>query len=193
MSNDSNHMTRRRLVAVFGSSAVFSVAMKRLLPAAAQQKTTAPSPTPATPSDAIATLIQDHRAITTLMTQIAQTSNPTQRTQLLQQLANLLTLHNSSEENLIYPAIRDIANEQSDAQTLYQQQDTAKVLLFELDQLSKSDPNWGTRFATFRSGVLAHISQEETRDFPRLRQIAGTTKLNQITAEFNQLRSHWHF
>lgn len=84
------------------------------------------------------------------MKQISQTpaSNPTQRAQLLQKLANLLTVHNSTEEDLVYPAIRDIADLPSDATTLYQQQDEAKIIVFELDQLSKSDPDWGNRFAT---------------------------------------------
>ena len=73
---------------------------------------------------------------------------------------------------------------------LYHQQDEAKVLVFGLDQLSKSDPHWSSRFAKLRSAVLAHIEQEENVDFPRLRKAAGP-KLAQLTVKVRQLRSHW--
>ena len=100
MSNNFFRMSRRQLVALVGSSALLGIAT-RLLPTAAQ--TTAP----AASDTAIDVLLEDHQKIKALMNQIAQTSdgNPSQRTHLLQQLAELFTVHNSTEENLIYPAI----------------------------------------------------------------------------------------
>jgi hypothetical protein len=92
----------------------------------------------------------------------------------------------------IYPAIRDIATLPNDANTLYMQQDQAKVLAFELDRLAKDNTNWDRRFATFRNAVLAHVSQEEKTDFPRLRQAAGAN-MTTLTAKVQQLRSAWNF
>lgn len=186
MANNFYHMSRRQLVGLLGSGAFLGIATQRLLPAAAQTST------PTAGGTAIDILVEDHRKIKALMNQISQTSagNSTQRTQLLQQLADLLTVHNSTEENLVYPAIRDIAARPNDAATLYHQQDEAKVLVFELDQLSKSDPRWGSRFETLRSAVLAHVAQEENIDFPRLRTAAGP-RLTELTAKVRQLRSHW--
>jgi len=187
MLNDSKHITRRRFVTVLGSTALLSIAAEGFLaPSAAQTSA------PATGRDAIDILLEDHRQIEALMNQIAQTSAsyPTQRAQLLQQLADLLTVHNATEENLIYPAIRNIANLPSDATTLYQQQDQAKVFVFELDQLSKSDPDWGSRFSTLQNAVLAHVAQEENTDFPSLRRAAGP-QLVELTTKVLQLRSHW--
>ncbi len=186
MSNNSYRMSRRQLVGLLGSSALLGIATERLLPAAAQTSA------PATGGNAIDILLEDHRKIKALMNQIAQTSagNPTQRAQLLQQLADLLTVHNSTEENLVYPAIRDIAARPNDAAMLYHQQDEAKIIVFELDQLSKSDPRWSSRFATLHSAVLAHVAQEENIDFPHLRTAAGP-KLAELTTKVRQLRSHW--
>ena len=186
MSSNFNHTTRRRFCTLLGSSALLGIATEGLVSVAQ----TSP---PAANTDAISILVDDHRRIEALMNQIAQTpaSNPTQRAQLLQQLINLLTVHNFTEENLIYPAIRDIANLPNDATMLYQQQDQSKVLVFELDQLPKNDdPDWSNRFATFESALLSHVAQEENVDFPRLRTAVGP-KLTELTTKVRQLRSHW--
>jgi len=212
-------VARRRFFTIFGGTALAGIAAKGLISSASAQTTTpgnsptitpgsrptntpgntpttAPRSTPATPAvkgDAIDILLEDHRRIEALLNQISQTSanNPTQRTQLLQQLISLLTIHNATEEHLVYPAIYAIANLQTNARQLYQQQDQAKLLTFELDQLSKSDPNWDDRFNVFRKALLAHVSQEEKSDFPRLRQAAGN-KLTAITAKVRQLRSQFN-
>lgn len=185
MLSNFNHTTRRRFCTILGGSALLGIATENLVSVAQ----TSP---PAVNTDVIGILVDEHRRIEALMNQIAQTpaSNPTQRTQLLQQLINLLTVHNFTEENLVYPAIRDIANLMSDATTLYQEQDQSKVLAFELNQLPKSDPDWSNLFATFQSALLSHVAQEENVDFPRLRTAVGP-KIAQLTTQALQLRSHW--
>ncbi|MBV9388083.1 MAG: hemerythrin domain-containing protein [Chroococcidiopsidaceae cyanobacterium CP_BM_ER_R8_30] len=185
MLSNFNHTTRRRFCTLLGTSALLGIATENL---ASVAQTNAP----ATDTDAISILVDDHRRIEALMNQIAQTpaSDPTQRSQLLQQLIDLLTVHNFSEENLVYPAIRDIANLPGDATTLYQEQDQTKVLVFELNQLPKSDPDWGNLFTTFQNALLSHVAQEENVDFPRLRTAVGP-KLSVLTTQMLQLRSHW--
>ena len=183
----SNFMKRRYLVTVLGSGAILGVMTKGFKSVA--QTTSEPSAS----GDAIDILLADHRNIEALMDQIAQTtdSDVTAREQLLQQLADLFTLHNSTEENIIYPAIRDIADLPIDTVKLYYEQDEAKIMVFELDQLPKNDPQWGNRFKKLRTAVLAHVAQEENIDFPRLRTAAGP-KLAELTTKVLQLRSHWN-
>lgn len=141
MSNDPITFTRRQLTTLF-SGALLGIVAEHA-PAGAQAPVPAISAMEASPAaasgNAIDILIQDHRRIGALMTQIAATSagDALQRAALLQRLADLLTIHNASEENLVYPAIRDLANRPQDAATLYHQQDEAKVLVFELDQMPK--------------------------------------------------------
>ena len=186
MLNKFNHRTRRRFCTLVGTSALLGIATENLVSVARTSASTINT-------DAISILVDDHRLIEALMNQIAQTpaSNPTRRTRLLQQLIDILTVHNFSEENVVYPAIKDIANLPNDATTLYQEQDLAKVQVFELNQLSTSDPDWGNRFTTFQNAVLSHVAQEENVDFPSLRTAAGPTKLAELTTQVIQLRSHW--
>jgi hemerythrin superfamily protein len=178
-------VARRKFLTFLGGSVLFGVAVKNfVIPSASAQ----------TPNgDAIDILIQDHRTIADLLLQIAQTpaSNPTQRTQLLQQLANLLTVHNASEENFIYPAIRNIAGLPRDASLLFQQQDNSKIILFSLNQVPPDSPQWDRLLATLTNALVNHVSQEENVDFPRLRQTAGPL-LPVLTAQVVQLRSRFN-
>ena len=212
-------IARRRFFALLGGSTILSVLGQRFLARSASAQTppsqTAPAQTPAsTPAnpspadtaspamrttspsarggDAIDILLADHRQIESYLNQISQTpaTNPTQRAQLLQQLATLLTIHNATEENYIYPAIRDVARRPNDSATLYQQQDQAKVIMFELDQLAKNSPNWDSRFAALRTALMAHVAQEERTEFPQLRQAAGP-KMTALTTKVRQLRSQF--
>ena len=118
----SNLMKRRHLVAVLGGSALIGIVTKSLKSVA--QTTSEPTVSGNTTTvngDVIDILLDDHRKIKALMDQILQTtdSDAAEREQLLQQLADLFTLHNSTEENLIYPAVRDIANLPIDTVELY--------------------------------------------------------------------------
>ena len=82
-------------------------------------------------SDAIEILLNDHRAVQGILDQLPNAIGP-QREELMERLKGLLTIHNASEENLVYPAIRELAKRPMHAGQLYHQQDEAKVVVWEL-------------------------------------------------------------
>jgi hypothetical protein len=140
--------------------------------------------------DVLALLEREHRAALRLLDRMVDADDGDDRGRLLRQLADALTIHNANEENIVYPAIRDIANRPSDEETLYHQQDDAKVFLARLVQMPRNDPSFLDGVRNLRAVLSDHIRREEQVDFPALRAALGPriVRLNELTA---RLRAHW--
>jgi hemerythrin superfamily protein len=145
---------------------------------------------PAT-GDAIAILMHDHAQVKPLLLQLPDAS-PATRKGLLDEIVAALTVHNATEENLVYPAIREIAGREQHAGQLYHQQDEAKILIWELSNLLDDDAEFKPKAEKLRDAILAHVHQEEEHEFPHLREAAGTD-MNQITAEVRKFRREFRF
>jgi hemerythrin superfamily protein len=141
-------------------------------------------------ADIIGLLEREHRAAKGLMDGIAGSTNTSERQRLFEKLVDALTIHNATEENIIYPALRSVAHRSSDATTLYHQQDDAKVMIWDMTALPKDDARFTTRFRELRSAFLAHVRQEERVDFPAVRAAMGT-RIRDLDDAAHRLRAHW--
>ena len=146
-----------------------------------------------TGNDAVEILENDHRRIKELLAQLVEASGDDARTGVLDELKALLTVHNASEENLIYPAVRVLAKRRSESETLYHQQDEAKVAVWELDMLAEDDRDFEARATKLQAAVHAHIAKEEETEFPKLREAAGEEAMEELTAALRELRGALHF
>ena len=148
---------------------------------------TAPDGTlPVSGDDALQILENDHRAVKGLLMALPRAESA-ERARLLEELKSALTIHNATEENIVYPAIHDIAQRPMHAGRLYHQQDEAKVLVWELSQLDPSDAQFTKKAERLRDAVLAHVEDEETSEFPQLREVAGD-KLSSVTQAVRDFR-----
>lgn len=136
--------------------------------------------------DAIAILINDHIAIKELLTALNEAS-PVEREPLLKRLKLLLTVHNATEENLIYPAIRLLSRRPEAADTLYEQTAHADVVVWMLSNLDPGDSAFDTNAAQLRDAVLEHVHLEEVHEFPQLRD-AAATEMAKLTADVREFR-----
>ncbi len=62
--------------------------------------------------DAVEILRNDHQVIKNLLTELTG-EEPQERKRVFQQLVGVLTIHNATEENLVYPAIDEICRQQT--------------------------------------------------------------------------------
>lgn len=141
--------------------------------------------------DAIEILLNDHQVVKSLFEQLAG-SDGGERAVVLEQLKALLTVHNATEENLVYPAIRFVAGRPRDAETLYHQQDEAEAGLWSIDATIKGvlDGNDADdQIQTLQKAVLAHVRKEEETEFPHLRKALRGNALRQLTDDVREFRS----
>ena len=144
-----------------------------------------------TGDDAIEILLNDHERVKRLFDELAA-SDTAGRATVLEQLKALLTVHNATEENLVYPAIRFVAARPRDAETLYHQQDEAEWSLWSIDATLKGvldGDDADEQIQTLHKAVLAHIRKEEETEFPHLREALEDGELAQLTDDVRAFRN----
>ncbi len=150
----------------------------------------------ATAADAIEILENDHQAIKDLFAQLVGATQSNERARILEQLKAILTVHCATEENLVYPAVHVAASRARDADTLYHQQDEAKVGIWKLDSMLKGtldEGDFATQAEELQKAVLAHVRKEEETEFPHLRESLKGKGLTQLTEAVREFRSEFRF
>jgi hemerythrin superfamily protein len=106
-----------------------------------------------------------------------------------------LTIHNATEENLVYPALNKMASSKMESDHLYHETAEADVLLFELDTLLKEgdDETFDEKAEKFQQAVLHHIQEEEQKALPRLEENADAETNEQLAESVREFRSSLHF
>lgn len=137
--------------------------------------------------DWLEALKTEHAQALALFDQIEKTSDaePAKRAFLLIQLRHALGKHAFTEENVLYPALRDWGDK-ADADKLTHDHGYVKQYLYELDALDHGSPDFLARVAAFRADLEAHIREEETAIFPPLHAALGDAKNSEITALANK-------
>jgi hemerythrin superfamily protein len=137
--------------------------------------------------NAIDLLKNEHYQVKQLLTQLPTTTG-SERVQMLEEIKNALIVHNASEENVIYPAIKDLADRPQHAHTLYHQQDDAQVLVWELTQLIANDDMFVDKAEKLRDAILAHVQLEEEHEFPRLQALPPDAQAR-LNADMTKFRA----
>jgi hemerythrin superfamily protein len=145
-------------------------------------------------NDAVEILTNDHQVIKGLLRELTDATGP-RREQVLEQLKGVLTIHNATEENLIYPAINKVAGSKLEAQHLFHETAEADTLLFELDSMLKErdESEFGTRAEKFAEAVRKHIEEEEQKAFPRLQENADARHAEILSDSVKRFRRSLHF
>ena len=152
-----------------------------------QPSTAAATAVPTVGNDAIEILLNDHRSVKQILDRLPELS-ASEREPQLRRMKAMLTVHNATEENCVYPAIHELAGRHMHADTLYHQQDDAERHLWSLSHLDSADRDFATKAEALRDEILAHVESEETSEFPKLRDALSPTQLQMLTAEVRQFR-----
>jgi hypothetical protein len=141
-----------------------------------------------TGSDALATLIDEHRTVEALFDILIHEGREG-RVRALDDVSSLLAIHNASEENVIYPAVHTNVGRPLHAKTLYHEQDDAEVALFELSMIGPDDPKFPIKAAELLESLRAHVKREEEREFKHLRDELTPEAMIKLTAAFHDFRA----
>jgi hypothetical protein len=117
----------------------------------------------AEPSDAIALLKADHRAVEELFAQYEDASSKAQKAKLAQQICLELSIHTTIEEELLYPACRGEVEEDL-VDEAYVEHDGAKMLIAELMNGSPDEDFYDAKVKVLSEMIKHHVKEEEQRD-----------------------------
>ncbi len=145
-------------------------------------------------NDAVEILLNDHQVIKSLLRELTQATGP-RREEVLEKLVGVLTIHNATEENLVYPAINKVAGSKLEAQHLYHETAEADTLLFELDSMLKErdESDFSMKAEKFADAVSHHIDEEEQKAFPRLQENTDPRQAEILADSVKKFRKSLHF
>jgi hemerythrin superfamily protein len=120
--------------------------------------------------DVVEFLLAQHKTVRTLFDRIAD-ATPTMRREPFETLVRMLAVHETAEEEVVYPVFaqkvpggKDIANARR------AEEDQAKKALSGLDKVDPASDDFLPLFTPVRTMVAEHAANEEREVFPALRQ-----------------------
>ncbi len=132
--------------------------------------------------NAITMLERDHVKVKALLARLDSTTPraTVTRRQLFNRVKAELTVHETIEEEIFYPALRSHPRAKDIVLEGIEEHNVVDNLLGELTDLSSSDETWGAKSTVMRENVEHHIEEEETSMFVKARQIFDRSELEAL-------------
>jgi hemerythrin superfamily protein len=124
----------------------------------------------AEPTDVIELLVQDHRALDSLLDRFDQETGPAERRQLYRAVVAAIAGHESAEETVVIPAVLGAVPASAlPEEDILGQHDEINELLAEMGQLDPAGPGFEKRAAALVLDLRRHFLAEEEGLFPLVR------------------------
>jgi hemerythrin-like domain-containing protein len=134
-------------------------------------------------TDAITLLKADHKEVRQLFRQFeAAGANATAtKGRLVTKIIELLTVHTYIENEVMYPAVRELLPDlEDDVLESYEEHHVADVLCMELFALPPDAERFDAKTTVLIENVTHHIEEEEQEWFPKVRQGLGRKQLSDL-------------
>jgi len=124
--------------------------------------------------DAIDVLTADHRAVESLFEAFerADESDLDARSTLVRRACELLTVHAMIEEEILYPAAREMLpdSDKTDVDEALVEHFLVKALIEKFAAMNAGAPGFDATFKVLSENVRHHVEEEEGELFPELRK-----------------------
>lgn len=128
--------------------------------------------------DAIALLKADHKEVEKLFKQFEKLKEKegaeSEKTDLVAQICNELTIHTEIEEEIFYPAVRKAIKEGDLMDEALVEHASAKDFIEQLQSMEPDDEFYDAKVTVLGEYVMHHVKEEEGEMFPK----AKKTKLD---------------
>lgn len=141
-------------------------------------------------ADAIEMLKDDHREVEALFKEyerVTETDDAAAKEATAEEICEKLTVHAQVEEEVFYPAARQVLDKQEIMDEAEAEHADAKQLIAQLEEMSPDDDAFDTTVRSLRDAIAHHVEEEENEMFPQLKE-AGlqTASLGEKMAERKQ-------
>lgn len=137
--------------------------------------------------DVITLITRDHREMEKLFELLRLDRG--QRPQNLGKLEAMFIAHSRAEEEKIYPAIAEEADEGEEVRHGAEEHHEAERLLMRLKECDPQSKEFDQRLQKFVEAVNHHVHEEEAEVLPALKQAVSDTRLRELGRVFNTLRA----
>jgi hemerythrin-like domain-containing protein len=131
--------------------------------------------------EAIKMLKRQHRTVEGLFRQIEKSDDPGECRDLLQQVEENLRLHMELEEEIFYPAVREVQSKKAEEMVneAYEEHGVVKLVLAQLPEVNPGDERFHAKM-TVLSELIEHHVEEEEKEMFKLAEKLGDEELERI-------------
>ncbi|HZN43490.1 MAG TPA: hemerythrin domain-containing protein [Actinomycetota bacterium] len=132
--------------------------------------------------DAITLLKDDHDRLKKLLNELDATTERGVKTreQLLGRVKDELTVHESIEEEIFYPALKEHPKTKEITLEAYEEHHVVDMVMKEIEGLPFDDERWGAKFTVMKENIEHHIEEEEGQMFKQARQVFEEEELEAL-------------
>jgi hemerythrin superfamily protein len=134
--------------------------------------------------DAIALLRADHAKVSDLFGQFEKARSADKKARLAEQICAELKVHAQIEEEIFYPAAREVLRDEALLDEATVEHASAKDLIAQIEAASPGDDLFDARVTVLAEYIKHHVKEEHNELFPQLRKTRIDLKaLGQALAE----------
>lgn len=132
-------------------------------------------------------LKKQHKEVKSLFKKLESTDNPRMRRQLMTEIARNLEGHTAIEEEIFYPAVRELESRKAEKMVLeaYEEHHVVKLVLAELPQVNPEDERFEAKMTVLSELVRHHVEEEEKEMF-KLAQKLGKNELEELGEQMEE-------
>jgi hemerythrin superfamily protein len=134
-------------------------------------------------------LKKQHKNVKALFKKVENTEDGRRRRQLMDQIANELKIHTKIEEEIFYPAVREIGTSKAEEMVdeAYEEHHVVDLVLAELPKVDPEDERFAAKMTVLSELVEHHADEEEDAMFPMCEKKLGRERLQQLGAQMQQM------
>jgi hemerythrin superfamily protein len=147
------------------------------VPAKAKKKSSSKAKASRKPKDAIALLRADHATVEELFEKFEKTRDEAKKVQIAQRVCMELKIHAAIEEEIFYPAVRELLPKQGDLLDEAEvEHASAKDLIAQIESGAPADDKWEAKVTVLGEYIKHHVKEEQSEMFPKVKK----TKLDLV-------------
>lgn len=127
-------------------------------------------------------LKRDHDEVKKMLATLDETTERAIKTrgETFTKLRSELDIHETIEEEIFYPALKDHPKTKDIALEGYEEHHVVDTVMGEMLDLEVSDESWTAKFTVMKENLEHHIEEEETEMFRQARQVFDEAELQEL-------------
>ncbi|MEX2048772.1 MAG: hemerythrin domain-containing protein [Gemmatimonadota bacterium] len=132
--------------------------------------------------NAISSLEEDHRKMKKLLSELESTTERGVKTreELFATVKDELTVHETIEEEIFYPALKEHPKTKEITLEAYEEHHVVDMVMAEIEGVPYDDERWGAKFKVMKENIEHHIEEEENEMFKQARQAFDEDELEAL-------------
>jgi hemerythrin-like domain-containing protein len=130
-------------------------------------------------------LKKQHREVEKLFKEVEGAEDARTRRRLLDEIGEKLKLHTSIEENIFYPAVKEIETKKAEEMVLeaFEEHHVVDLVLAELPKVDPEAETFEAKMTVLKELVEHHVEEEEDEMFPMAEKKFGREKSQELAAQ----------